>query len=219
MIIEQLIVGPFETNCYVLRQSAIGGSIKDCVIIDAGIEPAPLVDYLQRNQLNPVAVLLTHGHIDHTAGLDDLRANWPNIKIYIHSLDEPMLAGKNNLWEIGQQPFSKKKADALLEDGQAVELAGIRFKVLHTPGHTPGGICLYSSDEQTAFVGDTLFAGSVGRTDFPGGNTRQLLNSIKEKLLNLPGGTKVFPGHGPATTIAKEKKLNPFLQDLKESAE
>jgi hydroxyacylglutathione hydrolase len=201
MIIEQLIVGPFETNCYILRKSAVsacGGpkADTDCVIIDAGIEPAPLIGYLQKNQLNPVAVILTHGHIDHTAGLDSLLTNWPHIKIYIHSLDEPMLAGPPT---------------GGLEDGQIIELAGIMFVVLHTPGHTPGGICLYSSDEQTAFVGDTLFAGSVGRTDFPGGDTRQLLNSIKEKLLNLPGSTKVYPGHGPATTIANEKKHNPFL--------
>ena len=216
MIIEQIIVGPFETNCYVLRKSAIsacGGpkADTDCVIIDAGIEPAPLIGYLQKNQLNPVAVILTHGHIDHTAGLDSLLTNWPHIKIYIHSLDEPMLVGKNNLAELAGMPAGKIKADCLLEDGQIIELAGIMFVVLHTPGHTPGGICFYSSDEQTAFVGDTLFAGSVGRTDFPGGDTRQLLNSIKEKLLNLPGSTKVYPGHGPATTIANEKKHNPFL--------
>jgi hydroxyacylglutathione hydrolase len=216
MIVEQLIVGPFETNCYVLRKSAVSASggpkaDKDCVIIDAGIEPAPLIGYLQKEQLNPVAVILTHGHIDHTAGLDNLLTNWPHIKIYIHSLDEPMLAGKQTIAELVGMPAGKIKADCLLEDGQIIELAGIMFVVLHTPGHTPGGICLYSSDEQTAFVGDTLFAGSVGRTDFPGGDTRQLLNSIKEKLLNLPGGTKVYPGHGPATTIANEKKHNPFL--------
>jgi hydroxyacylglutathione hydrolase len=216
MIIEQLIVGPFETNCFVLHKSAIsaaGGpkADTDCVIIDAGIEPAPLIGYLQKNQLNPVAVILTHGHIDHTAGLDSLLTNWPHIKIYIHCLDEPMLAGKNNLAELVGMPARKIKADCLLEDGQIIELAGIMFVVLHTPGHTPGGICLYSSDEQTAFVGDTLFAGSVGRTDFPGGDEKQLLNSIKEKLLNLPGSTKVYPGHGPATTIANEKKHNPFL--------
>jgi glyoxylase-like metal-dependent hydrolase (beta-lactamase superfamily II) len=219
MIIEQLTIGPFETNCYVLRKSAASAcgppqadtADKDCVIIDAGIEPVSLIGYLQENQLNPVAVVLTHGHIDHTAGLDCLLTNWPHIKIYIHSLDEPMLAGKNNLAELAGMPAGKIKADCLLEDGQIIELAGIMFVVLHTPGHTPGGICLYSSDEQTAFVGDTLFAGSVGRTDFPGGDTRQLLNSIKEKLLNLPGSTKVYPGHGPATTIANEKKRNPFL--------
>ena len=216
MIIEQLIVGPFETNCYVLRSS---WSVKDCVIIDAGIEPAPLIGYLQKNQLNPVAVILTHGHIDHTAGLDSLLTGWPGIKIYIHSLDEPMLAGKQTIAELAGMPAGKIKAPALvfgkktlgLEDGQIIELAGKIFVVLHTPGHTPGGICLYSRNLQTVFVGDTLFAGSVGRTDFPGGDEKQLLNSIKEKLLNLPGSTKVYPGHGPATTIANEKKHNPFL--------
>jgi hydroxyacylglutathione hydrolase len=211
MKIQQVIVGSFETNCYVIRGNC---SAKDCVIIDAGLEPAPLVDYLQKNKLNPLAVILTHGHIDHIAGLEEILEYRPDMKIYIHSLDEPMLAGKNNLFEIEEQPFRQKKADVLLEDGEVVELAGIRLKVLHTPGHTPGGICLYSDDEQIAFVGDTLFAGSVGRTDLSGGDTERLFDSIKEKLLNLPDKTRIFPGHGPATTIAREKKVNPFLQDL-----
>jgi hydroxyacylglutathione hydrolase len=216
MLVEQLIVGSFETNCYILRSSS---SVKDCVLIDAGLESTPLVDYLRRKRLNPVAVILTHGHIDHVAGLDELLANWPEIKVYIHSSDVPMLSGKNNLSELAGIPSGRIKADCLLEDGQVIELAGIRLKVLHTPGHTPGGISLYSRDDQIVFVGDALFAGSVGRTDFPGGSAKQLLKGIKEKLLTLPPATKILPGHGPATTIAEEKKLNPFLQDFKESAD
>jgi glyoxylase-like metal-dependent hydrolase (beta-lactamase superfamily II) len=125
-----------------------------------------------------------------------------------------MLAGKNNLSEFAGLSPTKTKADYLLEDGQLIEAAQIRLKVLHTPGHTPGGICLYSADEGIVFAGDTLFAGSVGRTDFPGGNTKQLLKSIKEKLLPLPDNTKIYPGHGPATTIAEEKKFNPYLQNF-----
>ena len=213
MLIEQLTVGSFETNCYILRSSE---AQKDCLLIDAGLEAEPLIDYLSENHLNPLAVILTHGHIDHIAGLVFLQKNWPEIKVYIHKLDVPMLEGKDNLSEFTGQTLSRLKADFLLEDGQVIEIAGIKLKVFHTPGHTPGSICLYSSDDKIVFAGDTIFAGSVGRTDFPGGSSEQLLKSIKEKLLSLPDNTKILPGHGPATSVAIEKKQNPFLQNFPE---
>jgi len=211
MIIEMLTIGSFETNCYILRSSS---SSKDCLVIDAGLEAQPLVNYLLHNNYNPLSVILTHGHVDHITGVELLRQNWPKLKIYIHKLDVPMLEGIDNLSELTGLPQKKIKADFLLEDGQLIEILGIKLKVLHTPGHSPGSICLYSQDEKTIFVGDTLFEGSVGRTDFPGGSTEQLLNSIKEKILTLPGNTKILPGHGPATTVAKEKKFNPFFEDF-----
>ncbi len=213
MLIEQLTVGSFETNCYVLRSSE---SQKDCVLIDAGLEAESLIEYLNDNSLNPVAVVLTHGHIDHIAGLELLRQKYDGFKIYIHKLDEQMLEGIDNLSDLAGKNIQQLKPDKLLEDRQVIKIAGIKLEVLHTPGHTPGGICLYSSEEQVVFAGDTIFAGSVGRTDFPGGSTEQLLNSIKEKLLSLPLNTKILPGHGPATSIAIEKKQNPFLQNYSE---
>jgi glyoxylase-like metal-dependent hydrolase (beta-lactamase superfamily II) len=109
-------------------------------------------------------------------------------------------------------PFTTKPQDVTLSEPDTIELAGVKLRVLYTPGHTPGGICLYSADDGVAIVGDTLFAGSIGRTDFPGGSESQLLNGVREKLFTLPDETKVYPGHGPATTIAQERAHNPFFQ-------
>jgi glyoxylase-like metal-dependent hydrolase (beta-lactamase superfamily II) len=210
MKIDTFVLGAYETNCYVLRESA---EAKDCLVIDTGLEAGELVDFLQQYKLNPVAVVLTHGHADHITGLATLRKDYPEVKVYIHKLDAEMLTGKRgNLSELAGKPFVTKRADFLLEESDVIERAGIELGVLHTPGHTPGGICLYSKDEGIIFVGDTLFSGSVGRTDFPGGSTTQLIKSIKEKLLTLPDETVVYTGHGPTTTIAQEKAHNPFLQ-------
>ena len=217
MKIDRLILGAYQTNCYILRASE---AAKDCLIIDTGLQAGELVDFLQRHKLNPVAVVLTHGHADHITGLVALRGRFPHIKVYIHKLDAEMLTGeKDNLSAMAGvlspgwlTPFSSEPADFSLEEGDAIEQANIKLDVLHTPGHTPGGICLYSKDEGIVFVGDTLFADSVGRTDMPGGSTPQLIKSIKEKLCPLPDETIVYPGHGPQTTIAQEKAHNPYLQ-------
>jgi glyoxylase-like metal-dependent hydrolase (beta-lactamase superfamily II) len=209
MKIDHLILGAYETNCYVLRGS---DAAKDCLVIDPGIDAEPLIDFLKEQNLNAVAVALTHGHIDHIAGVAALREQFPDIKVYIHRLDAEMLTEPyTNLSVMSGIAFSTEPEDVSLEEQDMIEQAGVKLTVLHTPGHTPGGICLYSQDEGVAFVGDTLFAGSVGRTDFPGGSTYQLLNSVKEKLFTLPGETKVYPGHGPTTTIAHEKNHNPFF--------
>jgi len=210
MKIDRLILGAYQTNCYILRESEAD---KDCLIIDTGLEAGELVDFLQRHELNPVAVVLTHGHADHITGVATLRGQFPDIKIYIHKLDAKMLTEKGcNLSALAGVLFSSKSADFLIEEGDVIEQAGIKLEVLHTPGHTPGGICLYSKHESIIFTGDTLFAGSVGRTDMPGGNMTQLIKSIKEKLSVLPDETAVYPGHGPVTTMAQEKTSNPYLQ-------
>jgi hydroxyacylglutathione hydrolase len=229
MKIDRLILGAYQTNCYILRESKAatcacvtplsavadskGGAGKDCLIIDTGLEAGELVDFLQRHNLNPAAVVLTHGHADHVTGLVALRGRFPHIKVYIHKLDAEMLTGeKDNLSALAGVLFSSEPADFSLEEGDIIEQANIKLDVLHTPGHTPGGICLYSKDEGIVFVGDTLFADSVGRTDMPGGSATQLIKSIKQKLCTLPDETVVYPGHGPQTTIAQEKENNPFLQ-------
>jgi len=210
MYIDYFVVGAYETNCYILRKDR---SAKDCLIIDTGLNAAKIVVFLNKHKLNPIAVILTHGHIDHIAGLVALQEKFTGLKVYIHKLDAEMLAGsQDNLSEFVGGGFKTASADFLVDDGDIIEQAGIKLEVLHTPGHTPGGICLYAKDEKIAFVGDTLFAGSVGRTDFPGGSMTKLLQSIKEKLLTLPDETIVYTGHGPQTTVAEEKKYNAFLK-------
>jgi hydroxyacylglutathione hydrolase len=208
MKIDCLIIGAYQTNCYILHNEQDG----DCVIIDAGLDPGRLISFIEQQKLNPVAVVLTHGHIDHIAAVPALREQFPAMKVYIHSLDAEMLTEPlANLSVLSGYDFSTEQADCLLKDGDTIEQADIKLKVLHTPGHTPGGISLYLQKQKVVFTGDALFEDSIGRTDFPGGNMEQLLNGIKEKLLILPADTKVYPGHGPATTIAREKAHNQYL--------
>jgi glyoxylase-like metal-dependent hydrolase (beta-lactamase superfamily II) len=209
MEIDRFVLGAYQTNCYVLRNST---TARDCLIVDTGLEAGELVDFLRKQKLNPVAVVLTHGHVDHISGLVELREEYPDVKVYIHKLDAGMLTGAaGNISALMGQPFSTAPADFVCEEGDVIESAGIKLEVIHTPGHTPGGSCLYSKSNGIVFVGDTLFAGSIGRTDFPGGSMNRLIKSIKEKLLTLPDDTIVYPGHGPTTTITQEKQHNPFL--------
>ena len=209
MKIDYLILGGYQTNCYVLRKD---DSAKDCLIIDPGLEPDVLIEFLDEQKLNPVAVVLTHGHIDHIAGVAALRSRFPEIKVYIHNFDAEMLTEPNiNLSAMSGSAFVTDAEDVSLKERDVIDIASIKLLVLHTPGHTPGGISLYSKEDGVVFVGDTLFADSIGRTDFPGGNMSQLLNSVREKLFTLPEETQVYPGHGPATTVAAEKAHNPFF--------
>ena len=209
MKIDYLILGGYQTNCYVLRKD---DSAKDCLIIDPGLEAGELIEFLDEQKLNPVAMLITHGHIDHIAGVAALRNRFAEIKVYIHNLDAEMLSEPtNNLSAMAGSAFVTEAEDVSLKEGDVIDLAGVKLLVLHTPGHTPGGISLYSKQDGVVFVGDTLFADSIGRTDFPGGSMSQLLAGVREKLFTLPEETQVYPGHGPATTIAAEKAHNPFF--------
>jgi len=209
MKIDTLILGSYQTNCYILGAET---SANDCLIIDAGLQAEPLIDFLTDRNLNPAAIILTHGHADHIVGLSLLREKFPKIKVYIHKLDAQLLTDPEmNLSLITGVHFQTEPADYLLEENQTFCEAGIELRVIHTPGHTQGGISLYSKDHGVVFVGDTLFAGSIGRTDFPGGNLQRLISSIKDKILILPDQTVVYPGHGPATTIQQEKLYNPYL--------
>ena len=212
MKIDHLILGAYETNCYILRKSE---KARDCVVIDTGLESDKLIDFLGEHKLSPLAVVLTHGHVDHIAGVAVLLKNYPDVKVYMHKIDAEMLkeTANNVSARIGRQPSTLDivETDFLIEKASIIKVAGINLQVLHTPGHTPGGICLYSKNEGIVFTNDTLFADGVGRTDL-GGNIEQLIKSIKEKLFTLPDETAVYPGHGPVTTIAQEKKSNPHLQ-------
>lgn len=210
MQVDCLSLGDFGTNCYCVRATA---EQADCAVIDPGLGAEVLVRFLQRKNLRPQLIILTHGHIDHIAGVEPLRRTWPGIPVAIHRADANMLIDSEaNLSLILGEPFETAAADRLLEEGDLIEAAGVPLRVLHTPGHTPGGISLHCPEEKAVFVGDALFSGSIGRTDFPGGDFDQLIAGIRSKLLTLPPETIVYNGHGPSTTIGAEAEGNPYLQ-------
>ncbi len=210
MKIDTIILGDYQTNCYCVREN---DDQKDCFIIDPGLNPESLIRFLNVNELRPVSIVLTHGHVDHIAGVESIREYWPEVQVTIHEDDAEMLTNPGmNLSVMSGTMVQMRPAEIQLKTAeQYYQVLGVRFQLFHTPGHTPGGICLYSAKDQVVFVGDTLFAGSIGRTDFPDGSYEQLIQMIKEKLLILPEQTLVCPGHGPETTIRQEKKFNPFL--------
>ncbi len=209
MKIDTLVLGDFQTNCFVVRPDE---KSRGCLVIDPGLDAAPLVQFLEGGRLSPQMIFLTHGHVDHIAGVELLREHWPDVQVAVHEGDAGMLGDPmKNLSMMAGSMVQARPAEICYDREQTLDLAGMRFDLLHTPGHSPGGSCLYAETEGLAFVGDTLFAGSIGRSDFEGGNHRQLLDSIASKLLTLPEETKIYPGHGPATTIGNEKRGNPFF--------
>lgn len=213
--VESLTLGPFATNCYVLWPEAwTGPGPAPCWVVDASFESQRLVRAVERRGLRPELIVLTHAHVDHIAGVDTLRHAWPGVPVAMHEaerdwLTDPVL----NLSALGGVEVAASRGpDRFLVDGQSLTLGPTRWSVLHTPGHSPGGLTLWSEPAALALVGDTLFAGSVGRTDFPGSDAAVLARSIRERLYTLPGATRVLPGHGPETTIARERASNPFVR-------
>ena len=212
MKINHYVVGMVQTNCYIV----INDETKECFIIDPGASGKQLAEKIRQDNLTPVAVLLTHGHFDHAGGAKTLAEEF-GIKIYAHEAEADTLHDpqKNVSWMVGAK--ETYDADVFLQDEEVITLAGFEVKVLHTPGHTEGGCCYYIADERVLFSGDTLFAQSVGRTDFPGGSMSQIVRSIQEKLmtLNEPGNLEtdimVYPGHNDPTTIETERMENPYL--------
>jgi Zn-dependent hydrolases, including glyoxylases len=198
LIIKTLIAGMYEENCYLIMDEGT----KELAIIDPGGQPNLIEKEISRLDGKPKFILLTHGHMDHVGAVIELM-NKLNIPFYISENEEQYM--KNDEFVFGSLP----KASKYLKEGDTVSLGNNIIKVIETAGHTAGGICFLVNDE--LFTGDTLFQGSIGRSDFPGGNGAQLIKNIKEKLLPLGDGVKVYPGHGPASTIGYEKRNNPFL--------
>lgn len=205
MKIQQIPVGPFEMNCYIVTED----NHPNCLIIDPGDEPERLIHYIDEHQLKPARIINTHNHIDHTRRVSDIQ-NYYKIPFHIGEDDLPLLESlKDQGLLFGLDASPLPAVSGFLKDGDTFKLVEKTFTALHTPGHSPGSICLYTPGH--VFVGDVLFRDSIGRTDLYGGNYQALLKSIREKLLTLPEETIVYSGHGPTTTIGREKKHNPFL--------
>ena len=207
MKIQNFVLGMVGTNCYLV----VNEEEKQCILIDPAVYSGEIAEQIRREGLDLRAILLTHGHFDHIMGIDGFRKEFPEIPVYAHREEEALLrdASMNASLEFGRQyTFS---GAAYAEDGDVLDLAGMQFQVIHTPGHTIGGCCYYLQEEKVLFSGDTLFRESIGRTDFPTGNSGQLMRSIREKLFTLPEETAVYPGHMERTTIGDEKKYNPYF--------
>ena len=203
MKIESIAVGAFCANCYFLVEN------NEAMVVDPGDDAKKLCDIIDRLKAKVIAIVNTHGHIDHI-GANIAVHEHTGADIYIHEDDAEMLGDANlNLSLFTGGAVHAKSAHKQLRDGDELKLGGATLKVLHTPGHTPGGICLLG--DGFVLTGDTLFQASVGRSDFPGGSHQQLINSIKTKLMVLDDEVIVYPGHGPSTTIGYERTRNPFL--------
>jgi glyoxylase-like metal-dependent hydrolase (beta-lactamase superfamily II) len=201
----RLELGPFLANCFLLR---VEGR-PETLVIDPGFEHQRLEDALAGWEAEPEAILLTHGHVDHVAGVAPL-VKAHSLPVYLHAADLPLYeSAAAQAAAFGLELDSPPPPTETFSHGQSVDLAGVHLDVLHAPGHSPGGVVLVV--EGRAFVGDCVFAGSIGRTDLPGGDTAALLASIREQILTLPGDTILHSGHGPDTTVAREAGSNPFL--------
>jgi glyoxylase-like metal-dependent hydrolase (beta-lactamase superfamily II) len=213
MQIETLIVGPLQVCCYLVYDE----ETKEGVVIDPGDSDPEILRRISTLNLKITYILGTHGHPDHIVGVDFLRKAL-KAPFLLHKDDDRFFQEPENfltfkVWGFPENP----RADALLKDGETLTFGGINLQVIHTPGHSPGSVCLYEKERGVLFTGDTLFVEAIGRADLPGGSYKLMLKSIQERLLVLPEETKVYPGHdygpSPVSTIGHEKRFNPFLQE------
>ncbi len=208
-VLKSFALGSWMTNGYLLGWEPT----KEAWVVDPGFSPDPLVDYIQQEKWIITKILLTHAHLDHIAGINNIVALFPEAEILIHKEEETFLTDPSlNLSALAGVPVSAPEPTGTLADGDELVLGGLSFTVLHTPGHSPGGACFYQPREGILLSGDTLFEGSVGRTDFPTSDAAALGEGIRRKLYVLPDETKVYPGHGPETQIGREKRFNPFVK-------
>ena len=207
MKVMRVLLPVCAMNCYL----AINEKTNESIIVDPGSSPDRIKKAVEQSGTTPVAILITHGHFDHVGALNEIVDTY-NIKAYAYEGERETLADPElNLSASMLFQAKSFKADELLKDNQEFDIAGLHIKCLATPGHTAGGCCFYFSEEGILFTGDTLFCGSVGRTDFPGGSMSQLVGSVKNKLMTLPEDTICYPGHESATTIGDERIYNPYL--------
>ena len=206
MILEGLVVGMFQSNCYVVGDE----TTREAMIVDPGDEGDRILDVLQRNNLEAKIIAVTHSHVDHVAALQPvLDATGASVAMHRDAYESAKADSGMMRMLLGVGAPQLAKPDLLVEDGDKLAVGSLEFEVLYTPGHAFGHICL--AGQGSVFTGDALFAGGIGRFDLPGGDGRLLLKSIREKLLSLPDETVVLPGHGPSSTIGEEKRSNPFL--------
>lgn len=207
--ILQLPLGPLQTNCYLLGCE----ETMQAAVIDPSWNGPAIAATAEERGYDITHILLTHSHFDHVGGLADLKAE-TNAPIYIHAEAIPMLQHADrsaSLWQL--QIPTPPPPDEMLSEDQIIQVGNLQLHVLYTPGHAPGHVCFHLPDHQVLFDGDVLFQYSIGRTDLPGGDYQLLMKSIWEKVMVLPDETQVFSGHGPATTIGDERRMNPFLQE------
>lgn len=203
-MLKAFTVGPMEANCYILYNP----DKREGLIIDPGAEGSRLIKFIKQEKISINYIINTHGHPDHIGANRKIKEH-TNAPILIHQYDAPMLTKSASVLSfLFPLESSSPPADTFIKDGDLIECAGMKLKVLHTPGHTPGGISLLIDD--SIFTGDTLFSGSIGRSDLPGGSQEVLLNSIK-KILSLDENLIIYPGHGPSTTVSEELHSNPFI--------
>lgn len=206
--IETFILGMYETNCFVVSTPASPA----CWIVDCGFEPDALLDFVARRSLVPERLLLTHAHVDHIAGVEAARARFPGLEVWVHEAEVGFCEDPRLNLSIGLgEPLVVGEPEHRLADSDTLDLAGTTWRVVHAPGHSPGGVLFVHDPSRQAIVGDTLFAGSIGRMDFPTSDPGVFRRTLDEVLLALPDEMTIHPGHGPATTIGRERRTNPFL--------
>ena len=206
MIIKNIVVGPLEVNCYILGCE----ETKEAAIIDPGDNADEIIKIIEREGLKPKYIINTHAHFDHIGGVKEIQ-DYFKIDFILHKEDLFLIENASEqAAAFGLKPISKPEVNRYVNNDEKISLGNNSITVIHTPGHSPGCVCYYL--DNNLFVGDTLFAGSIGRTDLPGGSYETLISSVKEKLFPLGDSTVVYPGHGPSTTIQSEKEHNPFLK-------
>lgn len=204
--LQKCILGSVYTNCYFLRNK----ETNEVILVDPADHPDKIEAKILQMNAKPAAILLTHGHFDHIMAAQAVKEKY-GISIYACRQEEEMLRNPALNLSVHYGNSCSFSADVCLEDLEVFEAAGFSIQMIHTPGHTPGSCCYYLKDEEVLFSGDTVFHGSVGRTDLPGGSSGQIINSLHKLLSSLPEETEVFPGHDAATSIGYEKRYNPFV--------